>query len=395
MSKLFMFEKPLGMRDTLPELHDMKARVRGAIAEEVTKWGYERIATPTLEFYETVGQSSAILDQQLFKLLDQEGNTLVLRPDMTAPIARIAASTLKESQRPLRLTYDAPVFRAQQREGGRPAEFEQIGSELIGDATSSGDAEIIALMTSSMKEAGLEAYQVAVGHIGFVNALLEEVLGHPERTAVFRRYLYEKNYVGFRKAVEELSLSSIDKKRLTALLRLKGDASVIQEAKKLVASKEGIAALKQLEELVAILEQYELMDQTILDLNLVMHMSYYTGVVFEAYSRGLGSPVGSGGRYDQLLGQFDHAEPATGFGLRLDKLTEALGKSTTAGTKDLCLVYSANRRKEALGAAEKARNEGRNVVMQDVSGVRDVDRFTGEFQEVVYFIGSNGNGGAR
>lgn len=215
MSKLFMFEKPLGMRDTLPELFELKRKLRNAIGLEVTRWGYEQIATPTLEFYETVGQSSAILDQQLFKLLDQEGNTLVLRPDMTAPIARIAASTLRSGQRPLRLTYDAPVFRAQQREGGRPAEFEQIGCELIGDGSSSADAEIIALMAASMKEAGLSGYQVAIGHIGFVNALLSEVLGNEERTAVFRRYLYEKNYVGFRKAVNDLPLSGIDKQRLT------------------------------------------------------------------------------------------------------------------------------------------------------------------------------------
>lgn len=395
MSKLFMFEKPLGMRDTLPELFELKRKLRNAIGLEVTRWGYEQIATPTLEFYETVGQSSAILDQQLFKLLDQEGNTLVLRPDMTAPIARIAASTLRSGQRPLRLTYDAPVFRAQQREGGRPAEFEQIGCELIGDGTSSADAEIIALMAASMKEAGLSGYQVAIGHIGFVNALLTEVLGNEERTAVFRRYLYEKNYVGFRKAVNDLPLSGIDKQRLTGLLKLKGTRDVLSDADTLVSSPEGKAALKELRDLVGILEQYGLSDQITLDLNLVMHMSYYTGVVFEAYSQGLGSPVGSGGRYDSLLDQFEHPEPATGFGLRLDRLTEALGTKTPEVSQDLCIVYSANRRKEALDTAVKERGNGRRVVMQDVAGVTDVDAFTEGFQDVVYVIGSQGNGGAR
>ncbi|ADH98613.1 ATP phosphoribosyltransferase regulatory subunit [Salisediminibacterium selenitireducens] len=395
MSKLFMFEKPLGMRDTLPELFELKRKLRNAIGLEVTRWGYEQIATPTLEFYETVGQSSAILDQQLFKLLDQEGNTLVLRPDMTAPIARIAASTLRSGQRPLRLTYDAPVFRAQQREGGRPAEFEQIGCELIGDGSSSADAEIIALMAASMKEAGLSGYQVAIGHIGFVNALLSEVLGNEERTAVFRRYLYEKNYVGFRKAVNDLPLSGIDKQRLTGLLKLKGTSDVLSEADTLVSSPEGKAALKELRDLVGILEQYGLNNQITLDLNLVMHMSYYTGVVFEAYSQGLGSPVGSGGRYDSLLDQFEHPEPATGFGLRLDRLTEALGTKTPQVSQDLCIVYSANRRIEALDTAVKERGNGRRVVMQDVAGVKDVDAFTEGFQDVVYVIGSQGNGGAR
>ena len=103
------------------------------ISEEMKRWGYQFIETPALEYYDTVGAASAILDQQLFKLLDQQGHTLVLRPDMTSPIARVAASKLLKEELPLRLAYSANVYRAQQREGGRPAEFEQIGVECIGD----------------------------------------------------------------------------------------------------------------------------------------------------------------------------------------------------------------------------------------------------------------------
>ena len=91
MSRLFMFEKPLGMRDTLPELYEKKHRVRTLMEESIKQWGYQFIETPTLEYYETVGTASAILDPELFKLLDKDGHTLVLRPDMTAPIARVAA----------------------------------------------------------------------------------------------------------------------------------------------------------------------------------------------------------------------------------------------------------------------------------------------------------------
>ena len=143
MSRLFMFEKPLGMRDTLPELYETKHKTR-PIREEIKKWGYQFIETPALEYYETVGVASAILDQQLFKLLDQQGHTLVLRPDMTSPIARVAASKLLKEDMPIRLAYSANVYRSQQREGGRPAEFEQIGVECIGDPTISADSEGIA-----------------------------------------------------------------------------------------------------------------------------------------------------------------------------------------------------------------------------------------------------------
>ncbi|MBU9712770.1 ATP phosphoribosyltransferase regulatory subunit [Evansella tamaricis] len=393
MTKLFMFEKPVGMKDTLPELYQLKKEVKDAIAKEVTQWGYAAIETPTLEYYETVGSVSAITDQQLFKLLDQEGNTLVLRPDMTAPIARISASTLKNTQRPLRLTYDAPVFRSQQREGGKPAEFEQIGVELIGDGSNSADGEVIALMMSSIEKAGLENYQIAVGHIGFVNAYLFEILGNEARVEVFRRYLFEKNYVGFRKEVDQLPLSSIDQRRLKELLTLKGGPDIINKARQLAESEPTIKSLQQLEQLIEVLEAYNLKDNILLDLNLVMHISYYTGVVFEAYSEGLGFPIGSGGRYDGLLEKFHDPEPATGFGLRLDRLTEALGKTKEAIRNDMCIIFSNERRKEAMEKAKQWREEGHTVVMQDLIGISDVDAYSAQFNNVTYFVGSNGNGG--
>lgn len=190
--KLFMFEKPLGMRDTLPFLYEIKKRVRQAMVREIETWGYELIETPTLEYYETVGAASAIDDHQLFKLLDQQGHTLVLRPDMTAPIARLAASRLYQDGNPLRLAYNANVFRAQQREGGRPAEFEQIGVECIGDGTVAADAEVISVMIAALKQTGLRNFTVAIGHIGYVNALFLEILGNEERASVLRRFLYEK-----------------------------------------------------------------------------------------------------------------------------------------------------------------------------------------------------------
>ncbi len=389
-----MFEKPIGMKDTLPELYQIKKQVKDSISKEMAQWGYAPIETPTLEYHETVGSVSAIMDQQLFKLLDQEGNTLVLRPDMTAPIARIAASTLNTAERPLRLTYDAPVFRAQQREGGSPAEFEQIGVELIGDHSNSADGEVIALMMSSIEKAGLSNYQIAIGHIGFVNAFLFEVLGNEQRVEAFKRYLFEKNYVGFRKEVDQLPLSSIDQKRLKDLLTLKGGPEIIDKAQTIIESNEAKKALSQLEQLINVLEAYNLKDNVLIDLNLVMHMSYYTGAVFEAYSEGLGYPIGSGGRYDGLLEQFHRPEPATGFCLRVDRLTEALGKTKESITNDVCIIFSNERRKEAMNRAIDLRQENRTVVMQDLTGISNVDAYSAQFKEVIYFVGSNGNGGS-
>nr|WP_154307532.1 ATP phosphoribosyltransferase regulatory subunit [Metabacillus lacus] len=383
-----MFEKPLGMRDTLPSLYETKRVTRSGLTEVIRKWGYQFLETPTLEFYETVGVQSAILDQQLFKLLDQQGHTLVLRPDMTAPIARIAASRLYNGKHPLRLAYAANVFRAQQREGGRPAEFEQVGIELIGDGTANADAEAIALMITSLKEAGLQSFKVAVGHIRFANALFEEVLGNQERADTAKRFLYEKNYVGYREHVKSLPLSSIDQQRLLGLLQLRGGIETAEAAAGMTSTREGKEAVAEIHRLWEILEDYGLTDYVKLDFNLVSHMSYYTGILFEVYASDVGYPIGNGGRYDNLFQEFQTPAPATGFGLILDRVLEALGKQNSETEKCFCVIYSPERRAEAIRHAISLREEGKLTVLQDLAGVEDVDAFSKTFSDVTYFIGS-------
>ncbi|MED4231087.1 ATP phosphoribosyltransferase regulatory subunit [Priestia megaterium] len=392
MSKLFMFEKPLGMRDTLPALFERKKQVRNQLADEIGSWGYQYMATPTVEYYETVGSASAILDQQLFKLLDKEGHTLVLRPDVTTPFARVAASKLLNNS-PLRLAYEANVFRAQQREGGRPAEFEQIGVELIGDATMSSDAEVIALMIGALKRAGLKSFKVAIGHIGFVNSLFLEIVGNEERANVLRRFLYEKNYVGYRNHVKDLNLSSIDKQRLLQLLNLRGDEKKIEEAVELVENEGGKKAAGDLKKLWNMLDAYGVTDEIKIDFNLVSHMSYYTGILFEVFAENVGFHIGNGGRYDQLLEKFASKTPATGFGIQLDRLIEALGEEVYEPSAVYGILYSQERLNEALALAAEQRKQGYRVVTQEIAGVDDVDVFTAQFEEVTFLIGKRGKGG--
>ncbi|MCM3704382.1 MULTISPECIES: ATP phosphoribosyltransferase regulatory subunit [Cytobacillus] len=389
MSRLFMFEKPLGMRDTLPDLYERKSAVRSSIQEEMKRWGYQFIETPALEYYETVGAASAILDQQLFKLLDQQGHTLVLRPDMTAPIARVAASRLLKDELPIRLAYSANVYRAQQREGGRPAEFEQIGVECIGDHTISADGEGMALMISALKEAGLQNFQLSAGHIGFVRDFFQQILGTEERVENLTRFLYEKNYVGYREHVKSLALSSIDKQRLLDFLKLRGGEEVIEIAYGLLENGTGKKALAELEQLWGIMQDYGQEDTVKFDLTLVSHMSYYTGILFEVYAGNVGFPIGNGGRYDMLLQKFGKDTGATGFAIRLDRLLEAL-EDTKAAEPVYCILYSPERRKEAFDFAKEERSAGKKVVLQDISGVKDIDACTSQYEDITFLVGKAG-----
>ncbi|MEO2077795.1 MAG: ATP phosphoribosyltransferase regulatory subunit [Bacillus sp. (in: firmicutes)] len=389
MSRLFMFEKPLGMRDTLPELYEKKDRVRTYMSETMKLWGYQFIETPTLEYYETVGAASAIADQQLFKLLDKEGHTLVLRPDMTAPIARVAASKLLEEDLPVRLAYSANVFRAQQREGGRPAEFEQIGVECLNEDTVSCDGEVIALLISSLKKAGLPQFQVSVGHVGFAQELFVQILGTNGRANALRKFLFEKNYVGYREHVNSLQLSSIDKQRLLKLLQLRGGEEVIGQALDIIENDKGKEAIVELKELWDVIKDYGVEDYVKFDFTIVSHMSYYSGILFEAYAGNVGFPIGNGGRYS-LIEKFGKQASATGFAVRVDMLLEALGGGQLENSTH-CIFFSQERRKEAFQLAREMHEQGKKAVLQDISGVNNLDAFTKRFAETTYLIGGRGD----
>ncbi len=382
---MFMFEKPLGMRDTLPELYEKKHRVRSQMADTMRQWGYEFMETPTLEYYETVGAASAINDAQLFKLLDKDGHTLVLRPDMTAPIARVAASKLLDENLPVRLAYSANVFRAQQREGGRPAEFEQIGIEFLNDQTVSCDAEVIALLISSLKRAGLSEFQVSIGHVGFAQELFMQILGTNGRATALRKFLYEKNYVGYREQINSFQLSTIDKQRLLKLLQLRGSGEIFGNALDIIENDKGKQAILELQELWEVIKDYGVEDHVKFDLSIVSHMSYYSGILFEVYAGNVGFPIGNGGRYS-LIEKFGKKATATGFAVRVDMLLEALGGGPLQEATH-CILFSQERRKEAFQLAQSLHEQGKKAVLQDITGVNDLDAFTKKFADTTYLIG--------
>jgi len=288
---------------------------------------------------------------------------------------------------PLRLSYDAKVYRAQQREGGRPAEFEQIGIECIGNSTVSADAESIALLISTLQATGLQNFKVSVGHIDFVHELFVQILGNEERANQCRKYLFEKNYVGFREHVKSLPLSSIDQQRLEKLLSLRGTEEIFELGRSILENEKGKKAIAELENLWKQLQEYDVHQFVSFDLTLVSHMSYYTGILFEVYANDVGMAIGSGGRYDNLLSKFGYHAPATGFAIMVDRLLEALGEIQEQHNM-MCILYSNERRKEAITKAREWRTKGHQVVLQDVAGIGDMDAFTKGFDLVELIIGS-------
>lgn len=382
----YMFEKPLGMRDTLPQVYEAGQSLKATLNAMIQQWGYPFVKTPALEYSETVGQASAIRDEQLFKFHDRQGRPVVLRPDMTSPIARMAASGLKTEPLPIRLGYQASVYRKQQYEGARPAEFEQTGVELIGDETPDADAEVMALMIQLLKASGLNRFKVAVGHAGFIEALFNHLLDNEQEANILRRYLYEKNDVGFQQHIRELSLSALTLDSLEQFLqsRMRPNDDTLQLIKALLPGDKGRQVFDHLSNLLAALKDYGVADDIDIDITLAGELDYYTGVVFAGYGGENGFVISNGGRYDGLLSKFNRPAPATGFGIRMDRLTEALDVPEQK-TSSTCILFTKNKRSEALQYAERTRANCTHVVMQNINGVQNLDIFAKKFDYIIDF----------
>jgi ATP phosphoribosyltransferase regulatory subunit len=358
-----MFEKPTGFRDFPPPLAERKRMVEERIRERFTKWGYREVGTPTLEYYDTVGSASAIAESRMFKCIDREGNTLVLRPDQTAPIARVVTSILKREPLPLRLCYHANVFRAQENKAGRSAEFFQSGVELVGDAGAEADAEVIALAIEALEACQIRSFQIALGHVGLLESFLRERIPDEAALMELKEKLGLRDLVSFRRQLAEMGLKPEVQAEIDKLVHAGLDREQLRE---LVRTSQSVAvheAAAQLEEVWECLEAHECADRVIVDLSLVGNLGYYTGVYFEGYASGQGFPLVSGGRYDRLYEHFRRFLPATGFAVQIDHLLAACPLNPER--KGLIgLYYHAEMRREALAEARRLREQGFSVVTQ-------------------------------
>lgn len=356
MSKPKGFEKPTGVKDYLPGAAARLRRIEFRVLECMEKWGYSQIITPTLEFYDTVGVASSTEDKKMFKLLDQNGTTLVLRPDITAPIARVVASLMKEETLPVRLSYHANVFRAFEEEAGRESEFFQTGAELVGDPSPEADAEVIALAIASLQAAGVDSFKMALGHTGFLNGLFHETLRDGEdKQKTLKECLLNRDYVGYRQQLRSFALAPTVEKELEAILRLRGGEEICEQALGITRNPLARESLDHLCRIYEVLKAYGVSQHVLIDLTMIGDFSYYTGMTFEGYAANLGFPVVSGGRYDNLLRQFGREAPATGFALKTTRILEAV-RELPEEPRRLLVLYSQERRHEGLAKAAELRS---------------------------------------
>ena len=369
------FEKPTGVRDYLPYAVKKLRKIERNVLDCMDRWGYQQIMTPTMEYYDTVGVASSTSDQKLFKLLNNRGTTLVLRSDMTAPIARVASSLLKGQSLPIRLSYHANVFRSIEEEAGREAEFFQTGVELLGDDSPEADAEVVALAIESLKSAGVSSFKIAMGHVGFLHGLFEEVV--PDRAdaqELLKEGLLLRDYVGFRNTITQLDLSDAERNILDGIVRLRGGKETCEKALQLSDHPQARASIDHLLKVWEVLEAYGVSEHVLIDLTMIGDFSYYTGMTFEGYASELGFPVCNGGRYDNLLQQFGRSIPATGFALKTNRILDGVHGLEEPEIEPIMIQYEASGRQEGLQEATRLRKAGHTVITKLVQlGYRSED----------------------
>ncbi len=369
MSKKLL-HTPEGVRDIYGTEYARKLQVERKLRESIQAYGYEDIQTPTFEFFDVFSREIGTTpSKELYKFFDKEGNTLVLRPDFTPSIARCAAKYFMEDYSPIRFSYMGNTFTNTSNLQGKLKEVTQMGAELINDASVEADAEMISLVVEALKNTGLGRFQVSIGQVEYFKGLCQEAGLDEETEYDLRDCISGKNYFAAQELLEERDVGEPYRGILLKVADMFGNMTSLREARELVHNERSLAAIDRLEQLYEVLKLYGVEEYVSFDLGMLSKYNYYTGVIFRAYTYGVGNAVVRGGRYDNLLHQFGKEAPAIGFMAVIDELLEALNrqkvqvKLPTPGEK---LFYNPDDREDycqKLAEARAKRGQGQAVAL--------------------------------
>lgn len=357
-----LLHTPEGVRDVYGKECAIKLTIENNINNVFNIYGYHNIQTPTFEFFDIFSKErGSVASKNLYKFFDREGNTLVLRPDVTPSIARLVAKYYMDVNVPVKLCYNANTFINNSELQGKLKENTQLGCELINDDSVEADAEILALVVASLKAAGLKEFLVEIGHADFYKGLLEECGFDSDTEYELRQRIENKNYFGVEEILDNNNITGKSRKAFLKLPELFGSTDIIKSAKKLTDNQKALNSIERLETLYGILEDYGISKYISFDLGMVTNYNYYTGIIFKAYTYGSGDKIVAGGRYDKLLGQFGKDAPSVGFAVYMDQILLAVNDQRLKENNDYSyevIIYEPAFRKAALSLTNALREQG-------------------------------------
>ncbi len=307
--------------------------------------GYSEVVTPGIEFYDLFSSSTRHFRQEnMYKLVDSKGRIIVMRPDSTIPIARLAASRLKDAKFPLRLFYNQSVYENNALLKGRSDEVVQAGIELLGgENRKKADYEVLSTALEALAGFDSDNFRLEIGHIGYFKELMDKLDADDSIKEEIRSLISSKNYPVLNDLLDEVGNDKIAN-ALRQLPRLFGGADVLDKAADIYTDDAIVRILDDLREVYMRLSALGYEGKISLDLGIVSHIDYYTGMVFKGYLSNIGEAVLKGGRYDNLVGEFGRECNAVGFGVNVDSAAKHM---MMQGTNSSCekpevLVFGEN-----------------------------------------------------
>lgn len=316
---------PSGTRDVLFEECTLKEEIEQRLRRVFISRGYEEVRTPTIEFYDVFSFRNRPIDEEkMYKFFDHQGRILVLRPDMTIPIARVVGSTMMKP--PLKLTYSGNIFRANKSMTGKYNELTQTGIEIIGVDNLRAEIECIVSAITALQAVGLTQFKIEIGQVKLYKSIVKKLSLTEEDEAILREYIENKSYTGLSQFLEKKQFDQKDDtvQLLQRLPRLFGGLDVIDEAESLAANLEMKEAIQRVRDIYETVERLGYGHYISVDLGMIQNLNYYTGVIFRGYAHEIGEEILSGGRYDELMEHFGEALPATGLALEVDQIVRVL-----------------------------------------------------------------------
>ena len=380
---------PSGFRDVLSEEARVREAITRAVADLFASRGYVPIETPTLEVMDVL-RAGGRVPATPFKFFDSRGDLLAMRPDVTLQIARMCATRLAGVPGPLRFRYTQRVFREAETENQVQArELTQCGVECIGEVGPAADAEIVALFAEALRLAGATQFVLAMATVGVLRALLERSgAAEPWKAAVLDAY-HGSDFVALDRLCDAAMGRAVEGEAVDAgaaapayteairqLARIRGAQDAIDAVRALVTPLGCVADLDDFQATYDLLGEAGLADSVLVDFSVASSFNYYTGLVFEACSPYLGSPLGSGGRYDRMIGAFGADRPAAGFAFSLEQAMAAASAEVDAAPADArplrIAVPKGSLNAEAIACLEEAgldvtglANPGRALVISN------------------------------
>lgn len=362
---------PEGSRDLISEECYKKEEIKRFLEENMEIWGYEQIITPTLEYYDIFNSHPEGFKQEdMYKFFDNKGKILVLRPDMTIPIARVVSTKLREYDRPIRIRYTSNIYRVNEAFGGKANEITHCGAELIGKETLEGDLEVIFLSIKLLKSLGLEGFKIELGHMGIITSIFNEINITDELKEKIASLIERKRLGELEIILESIEMLESHKEFLKKLPWLFGNYEILKQVKELDIYEKIKESIEYLETLVDGIRKLKLEEYVSLDMGMIPKINYYTGVIIRGYVQGVGRYVLQGGRYDRLINSFGIDNGAIGFAIDIDSLLDVYNRKINLFEKK---VYF--RRENFILALEKANeitSEGYKVKLIPIDTERDV-----------------------